>query len=115
MRYDEIPKNDSSTQLLFEYGMQKAWHTVILVALFRAMTHSFKSTASLACRKYCLDNAFITGRKQNKTMVSYWYYEEEKKHIHITYLPKQNSAFGFCLTDASLTYNQVKSNLNKKK
>lgn len=31
------------------------------------------------------------------------------------YLPKQNSAFGFCFTDASLTYNQVKSNLNKQK
>lgn len=29
------------------------------------------------------------------------------------YLPKQNSAFGFCFTDASLTYKQVKSNLNK--
>lgn len=41
--------------------------------------------------------------------------KKQKKHIHIMYLPKQNSAFGFCFADASLTYNQVKSNLNKQK
>lgn len=57
-------KNDRS-----EVSIQKAWHTVILVALFRAMTQSFKSPASLACRKYRLDNAFITGRGKKQWLV----------------------------------------------
>ncbi len=35
--------------------------------------------------------------------------KQTHKNNHFMYLPKQNSAFGFCFTDASLTYKQVQS------
>ncbi len=102
MRYDKenIKHNNSMYTKSFTY--------CDFGGIIQSMTHSFKSIASLACRKYRLDNAFITGR-QKKWVIATVGGKQTHKNNHFMYLPKQNSAFGFCFTDASLTYKQVQS------
>lgn len=89
--------------------MLKKILTVILVALFKAITHSFKSARSLACKKYRRDKALMTvGGKA--TLVT-----RTHSHIHRNVLQKYVSMLGHQLILASVGFFlYIRTNKEKK-